>query len=581
MPSSNVAALDARDALQARSPARGGRCARRAPPPRRPGGRARRPRRGGRRSAGSRRRPAARPRPRRAARWPRRPRRRRAGRRARARGRPAARRSPAMPPLGVGQRAAGARRRGAPPRPRAARAPPRRGRPRARRARRSARRRRAARRRARPRATGRAPGARAGPRRGRRGRRPLRRPPRAAPRARAACRARRASAWRPRPDRRRGLAAPRRAGGGARAGAATGRRRRSPRARADGGRRRGPARSRATRPAGEQLVEPGLARQRGHELEVEAGAERGRASRPRRARCRTASPVCTQHGVADRLRQRDVARRARARAPSGPASGARPAAAPPASSSTKNGTPPVRSCSVAARRGDGGCAEHLLGQQRGARARRAGRASSSVQRAVAAQVVAQAPERMRARDVVGAVGADDEQRQLVQARGQRRQELERGLVGPLQVVEQHRRRAARRRSRRAPQRIASNSVARSSVGRRSPSSGSSSARCGRSGPQPTAVRARRAGSRGERRRPGRTAHSGDREPRTKCASGAAEDLLGKARLPHARLAGQQHQGAARRRARRPAPASSQARSASRSIRSPRFIAASEFGSPGR
>ena len=89
---------------------------------------------------------------------------------------------------------------------------------------------------------------------------------------------------------------------------------------------------------------------------------------------------------------------------------------------------------------------------------------------------------MGARDLVRAIGAEHEHRQLAQRSGERREQLERGVVRPLQVVEQHT--AGRSATTAAsPQRIASKSVARSLSSIASPSSGSSSARCERSGPQ--------------------------------------------------------------------------------------------------
>jgi hypothetical protein len=60
--------------------------------------------------------------------------------------------------------------------------------------------------------------------------------------------------------------------------------------------------------------------------------------------------------------------------------------------------------------------------------------------------VAQAPQRMRARELVRAVGGDDQERQLAQRRGKGREELERRLVGPLEVIEQDGRRPLGRRS---------------------------------------------------------------------------------------------------------------------------------------
>ena len=128
------------------------------------------------------------------------------------------------------------------------------------------------------------------------------------------------------------------------------------------------------------------------------------------------------------------------------------------------------------------------------------------ERAVAPQVVPQPAQRMRAGQLVGAVGGDDQQRQLAQRQRERAEQLDRGVVGPLQVVEQQRRGPLRRRASARPQRIASTSVARSPLARASPSSGSSTARWPRSGPQRVeAARARTAGTRGTPRRPGRRA----------------------------------------------------------------------------
>ena len=58
-----------------------------------------------------------------------------------------------------------------------------------------------------------------------------------------------------------------------------------------------------------------------------------------------------------------------------------------------------------------------------------------VEVAGAAQVVAQAPHAVVAREPVGAVGGDHQHRQLAERLGERGQQLERRLVGPLQVVE--------------------------------------------------------------------------------------------------------------------------------------------------
>ena len=58
-----------------------------------------------------------------------------------------------------------------------------------------------------------------------------------------------------------------------------------------------------------------------------------------------------------------------------------------------------------------------------------------VEPARAAQLVAQPPHAVVARQPVGAVGGDHEHRQLAERLGERGQQLERRLVGPLQVVE--------------------------------------------------------------------------------------------------------------------------------------------------
>jgi hypothetical protein len=64
-----------------------------------------------------------------------------------------------------------------------------------------------------------------------------------------------------------------------------------------------------------------------------------------------------------------------------------------------------------------------------------------VEPAGAAQVVAQPPDPVIAREPVGAVGRDRQHRQLAERLGERRQQLERRLVGPLEVVEHEERTA--------------------------------------------------------------------------------------------------------------------------------------------
>ena len=62
-----------------------------------------------------------------------------------------------------------------------------------------------------------------------------------------------------------------------------------------------------------------------------------------------------------------------------------------------------------------------------------------VECAVAPEVVPQPTQRVRAVQLVGAVGRHDQQRELAQRQRERAEQLDRGLVGPLQVVEQQRR----------------------------------------------------------------------------------------------------------------------------------------------
>jgi hypothetical protein len=60
--------------------------------------------------------------------------------------------------------------------------------------------------------------------------------------------------------------------------------------------------------------------------------------------------------------------------------------------------------------------------------------------AAAAQLVAQPAQAVAAGEAVGAVGADDQHRHLLQRPGQRGDQFQGRLVGPLQVVEQDRQR---------------------------------------------------------------------------------------------------------------------------------------------
>ena len=143
-----------------------------------------------------------------------------------------------------------------------------------------------------------------------------------------------------------------------------------------------------------------------------------------------------------------------------------------------------------------------------------------VEPAGAAQVVAQAPDAVVAREPVGAVGGDHQHRQLAERLGERGQQLERRLVGPLQVVEDDQRVPLggdpRRRRSGSP---------RTASGDRPPARArrarAAAARAGRAaGPAPRARPGARAGSCAarpppgcrERRRPGSARRAARRRP---------------------------------------------------------------------
>ena len=164
------------------------------------------------------------------------------------------------------------------------------------------------------------------------------------------------------------------------------------------------------------------------------------------------------------------------------------------------------------------------------------------QHAVAAQVMPQPPQRMRARQLVGAIGGDDQQRQLAQRQRERRQQLDRRVVGPLQVVEQERRRAlGDDRGQRAADRLDERGAiaARARLAELGEEHGEVAAQ--RTAAVETAgdrsqVLAQRADDRavgrpGRRRGAAQEAHAGER-------------LLGQPRLPDPGLAGEQEQAAA-------------------------------------
>ena len=107
-------------------------------------------------------------------------------------------------------------------------------------------------------------------------------------------------------------------------------------------------------------------------------------------------------------------------------------------------------------------AQDALGQRRGLRSRQAIE-RHLVQRALAAQVVPQPPQRVAARDFVRAVGGDHEHGQRPQRARQAGQHVQRRLVGAVEVVEQHDERGP---VDGGPQRAAHGLHERARVGRR-------------------------------------------------------------------------------------------------------------------
>ena len=184
----------------------------------------------------------------------------------------------------------------------------------------------------------------------------------------------------------------------------------------------------------EQLVESILVADRGHEVELETVA-RHRSRLGRSASVSGKVARLKQDRVADRLWQRHVAIEPQLDAvvaglqqPSSLQGGGElfDEEGDPARTVVQRSSQPLGRA----------VAENALGQLRAAtHVERLER--QLAERAVSPQVVAQSPELMRAGDLVGAVHAEHEHGQLAQRRGQRGQELECGVVGPLEVVEQH------------------------------------------------------------------------------------------------------------------------------------------------
>ena len=164
------------------------------------------------------------------------------------------------------------------------------------------------------------------------------------------------------------------------------------------------------------------------------------------------------------------------------------------------------------------------------------------QHPAAAQVRAQPAQRVAAADLVGAVRGDDQDRQLAQRRGERREQLERRAVRPLQVVEQHER--GRERRQRAADRLEH---------RRAVARGGGWAELGQQhrevlAQRPAAVERRRLAAQAPAQR-GHDRPVGRRARRLGGAAQhgrAAQRSLGQVRLARARLPGEQHERATAR-----------------------------------
>jgi hypothetical protein len=221
--------------------------------------------------------------------------------------------------------------------------------------------------------------------------------------------------------------------------------------------------------------------------------------------------------------------------PDGPATSRSESWRASASSSTKNGEP--RGRRGAEQRSE--LFRHLGGGERLER--------HLVEQAVAPQVVAEAAQRMRARKVVRAIRADDEQLMVADRPRDQREQLQRCLVGPVKVVEQDRRRGvAGHRAEAAADRLDDRRAIADRIGRAElgeqhgelgPHRGRAAVEAAGHGAQVAAH------SRGERavRRPGR--RSG---PAHEAEAALTEDLLGEACLSDPSLAAEQDDGATSR-----------------------------------
>ena len=289
----------------------------------------------------------------------------------------------------------------------------------------------------------------------------------------------------------------------------------------------------AQHPVLDQLGQAIVGGEPADELEVESVA-RDRGDLGRRARVAGELGRADQDGIADGVRKRDVAA-------AGAGQGERRGEL---LDEERHALGAILDRPGQRRRGR---AAERLRKQRGGVLELERRERQLAEMAAAAQLVAQAAHAMVARQAVGAVCRDDEHGQLVERRCERRQQLERALVGPLQVVEedQHVALAGDMRER-APHRLEQGRA----VARRS--------RLAELGQDQRQVRPQRAAAGEAIRRRAQVRAQGrhDRPVRRRAAMTRAgvehqcvralRELGGQPRLAHARVAAHEQHGAASR-----------------------------------
>jgi hypothetical protein len=192
----------------------------------------------------------------------------------------------------------------------------------------------------------------------------------------------------------------------------------------------------------------------------------------------------------------------------------------------------------------GGSAEHLRRQLAGL-AGSERRERQLVEAAVAAQLVAKAPQRVIPRQAVAAVRGDHQERQPLDRRGEPGEQLEGGVVGPLEVVEDEERRAVvgdlrERASHRLEQRgPVTGRRGAAELGQDQREVRAQRAQAGEAVRAELQVGPQRGGDRAVRRR-GPLAGAAAQDQ----AARVLGQLVGEARLAHPRLAREQEDGAA-------------------------------------